>query len=477
MITRIEIDGFKTFRDFNLELAPLQVIVGPNGAGKSNLFDALMLLSRLVDSDLRTAFQNLRGGAGELFTVLPDGTRENRIRLAVELLVEPKIRDSWGSEASLRYTRLRYELSVVRQSDDNGLDRLYVEHEALNSIRRGGDQWIQRFGLMGKGYWLPPLTGGRSPFISTEPDKEHGLPTVYLHQDGRSGRKGSVASRMERTVLSGVANTEFPHAFAAREEMHSWRFLQLNPEVLRQPSSMIGPQTMAADGRHLPSMLARLKAEDPQLLADVSLDLANLVPGVVRVQVEPEKATDEYVIWASMEDGRRFSSRVLSDGTLRMLALVAIRNDPQHHGVILFEEPENGVHPYRLKNIARILGQLATEFDDPEQQALPLRQFLCNTHSPVFISQPSILSHVLFALTVTRIDPTRSRGPERITRMVPVQGSIAQPAFGLNISAEEASYTLEEVKTFLESADLGEARSVLGRNGGPASTVGVGQKS
>jgi len=41
MITRVEIDGFKTFRDFKLELAPLQVIVGPNGAGKSNLSDAL----------------------------------------------------------------------------------------------------------------------------------------------------------------------------------------------------------------------------------------------------------------------------------------------------------------------------------------------------------------------------------------------------------------------------------------------------
>ncbi len=63
MITRIEIDGFKTFRKFYLNLAPLQVIVGPNGAGKSNLFDALRLLSRLVDSDLRTAFQDLRGEA------------------------------------------------------------------------------------------------------------------------------------------------------------------------------------------------------------------------------------------------------------------------------------------------------------------------------------------------------------------------------------------------------------------------------
>src|SRR5438552_19136524 len=52
MITQIEIDGFKTFKDFKVELAPFQVIVGPNGSGKSNLFDALHLLSRLADKEV-----------------------------------------------------------------------------------------------------------------------------------------------------------------------------------------------------------------------------------------------------------------------------------------------------------------------------------------------------------------------------------------------------------------------------------------
>ena len=41
MITRIELDGFKTFRNFRLELAPFQVIVGPNGAGKTTLFNVI----------------------------------------------------------------------------------------------------------------------------------------------------------------------------------------------------------------------------------------------------------------------------------------------------------------------------------------------------------------------------------------------------------------------------------------------------
>ena len=101
MLTQIEIDGFKTFKDFKVELAPFQVIVGPNGSGKSNLFDAMQLLSRLVEGDLQRAFQGMRGESGELFTKLPDGRSVNRIRLAVEMLVERKVRDRGGGEIKL----------------------------------------------------------------------------------------------------------------------------------------------------------------------------------------------------------------------------------------------------------------------------------------------------------------------------------------------------------------------------------------
>jgi AAA15 family ATPase/GTPase len=52
MLTRIEIDGFKTFEDFGLDLKPLTAIVGPNASGKSNLFDALRFLSLLAQYDI-----------------------------------------------------------------------------------------------------------------------------------------------------------------------------------------------------------------------------------------------------------------------------------------------------------------------------------------------------------------------------------------------------------------------------------------
>lgn len=107
MLTQIEIDGFKTFKNFKVELAPFQVIVGPNGSGKSNLFDALQLLSRLAEMDLYSAFQGLRGNTDEAFTKYPDGQTSERILIAVEMLVDRKMRDDLGREFEIDYTRLR----------------------------------------------------------------------------------------------------------------------------------------------------------------------------------------------------------------------------------------------------------------------------------------------------------------------------------------------------------------------------------
>lgn len=457
MITQIEIDGFKTFQDFKLELGPFQVIVGVNGTGKSNLFDALRLLSRLVDADLRTAFQDLRGEAGELFRLLPDGQVTNRIQMAVELFIDRQIKDSWGAEAELKFTRLRYEVHIERRADERGLERLYVAHESLTPLARGNDAWLKQHLGKEASQWLPRLTGGRSnPFISTSMKDDR--PTIALHQDGRSGKQASVAERVERTILSGVTNTEFPHAFAVREEMRAWRFLQLNPEVLRQPGEMLAPTVVAPDGSNLPSALARMKNEDTFLLNDVSRDLANQVPGITGIEIEEDTARERYLIRARTEDGNTFSSRVLSDGTLRMLTLVTLKNDPQHKGVLCFEEPENGVHPFRLGQMAQLLRDLSTDFSDTEQQGLPLRQLLVNTHSPVFAGQTTVSHCLLFAQMVKRVQPGKNGQIARITQITPVDAS---PQLKLDLSDEERQYTLNQVIQYLQSGNVQESIAAL----------------
>jgi predicted ATPase len=212
------------------------------------------------------------------------------------------------------------------------------------------------------------------------------------------------------------------------------------------------------DGSNLPTTLARMQAEDSFILNDVSRDLANLVPGILKIEVEEDPPRNRYVIWAKTQDGRSFSSRVLSDGTLRLLALVTLRNDPQHRGMLCFEEPENGVHPFRLKNMVNLLRDLTTDFSDPAQVDEPLRQLLINTHSPVLVSQPGVQQGLLFAHMTTRVQPNQMSLPLRVTRITPVK-----PGYQvrMDIDEQEEAYTLGHVTAYLESIDFGEARASL----------------
>jgi predicted ATPase len=479
MITQIEIDGFKTFKDFKVELAPFQVIVGPNGSGKSNLFDALHLLSRLMEDDLATAFQRMRGRDFEQFTNLSEGKYVDKIRLAVEMLVDRKVRDDLGQDAQLRYTRLRYEVEITQGTDDLGLDRLFVTHESLASIPQDNDQWRKKYGLVTDSDWIPAHSNRQARFISSDatstrtefpPGRTVIQPVILLHSDSDQDNqviKNIFHSRdILRTVLSSITKADFPHAFATREELRSLRFLHLNPEVLRQPGSLNSPRFLGADGSNLPTTLVRMQSEDKLTWANISLDLANVVPDLTHIELRRDKAQNTYTIWAHYQDGRSFSSRVLSDGTLQLLALITLKNDPQFHGVLCFEEPENGVHPTSLKDIADLLKELTTNFTDLQQTDEPLKQVLVTTHSLDFISQPGIIEALLFTYTMTHVEPESSKIPPiRVTHAAPVviPDILSTSGARENFDKAEASFTLDQVIELLTNNPLGEALDLLTR--------------
>ena len=124
MITSIKINGFKSFQNFEMTFTPLTIVAGANASGKSNLFDALQLLSRLAETDLKTAFSEQRGNPGELFTQYGENWYASEMDFTVEMLVNRNVRDNWGGEAELNNTRLRYRLIIARKPNDLGFDDL-----------------------------------------------------------------------------------------------------------------------------------------------------------------------------------------------------------------------------------------------------------------------------------------------------------------------------------------------------------------
>lgn len=459
MITKLEIDGFKTFHKFEMEFSPFTIIAGANASGKSNLFDALELLSRLSEIDIKTAFSEQRGEAIELFTKYDEEDYAEKISFGIELLVDKKVRDNWGGEAELKYTRLRYDLVIRRVINERGLEDLIIEKESLLKLSTNLDYWSKEYiPKKVQDFWRPKVPTGKRgiPYISTS--IENGVLTINLLQDGRpGGGKKTPAKNVLQTVLSGVNSVDFPHAFAAKEEMRKWRFLQLNPEVLREPSSYSSKDVISHDGKNLAAALYRIKSVDSTVLKDIARRLNNLLPTLVDIDVYNDTLNKQFVIKVKNEDGREFSSRVLSEGTLRLLALCIFLYDDTVGGLICFEEPENGIHPYRIKAMIDLLNDLSVDFEDT---SLPLRQVLVNTHSPVLVGEVFGLSknqlvRVWFSRLVTKVITIKDKKRKfHTTKTLPVTPSLQLKLF--ETSEEEMKLTLAELKLYLQSAKFPE---------------------
>ena len=98
------------------------------------------------------------------------------------------------------------------------------------------------------------------------------------------------------------------------------------------------------------------------------------MPGLA--DIVPEITSDERLLLRS-KDGpfeKPLPAQYMSDGTMRLAALLTLLYEPDATGLLGIEEPENELHPRLLTRLAEELGK-ATE----------TRQLLIATHSPFLL--------------------------------------------------------------------------------------------
>ncbi len=201
MLTKIEISGFKTFDNFKMDVNPFLVILGANASGKSNLFDAIRFLSSLAENDLSTAVKEMRGELYELFRRQTDGKLVNKMFFAVEVLLEPKLSDAWGTEVRISHSRIRYELEIERRQDERQIERVVVSKESAKPILACDDNWQPNNKKPSKAFKERFLKyNRRTNWLSTETE---GKLQFHIHEDIQKGRSRP-ANSAEATILSSI---------------------------------------------------------------------------------------------------------------------------------------------------------------------------------------------------------------------------------------------------------------------------------
>ena len=426
MLKRVHIQGYKSLANVDVCLPQLAVLFGPNAAGKSNFLDALQLLSKMGTSKtLKQAFDPpYRGKPLESFTFDERGIRgllsqkELSFTIEVDLRLSDGIVDavdreiqemrrpsgkSEGKEAGrvtsrVRERDLRYRIAI-EMLPSSGV--LRVADENLAALNAKGDP-----------------TSKRKPFIERRNDKIHvrfegqAHPTYYDRY-------------LDHTVLSMPHYPpHYPHLVAARRELESWLFFYFEPrERMRAANPVKEVRHLGLMGEELAAFLNTMRALDPRRFTAVEKALQALMPQISGIEIE---VSDLGEVELRLKEGNvAIPSRVLSEGTLRMLGLLALTGAEDAPALVGFEEPENGIHPRRIELIAAML---------KTQESLRKTQYLVTTHSPILPDM--VADNALFVVcrrnNETQIDPVSAWGP--LARRSSIGMALADEASRLSVS-------------------------------------------
>ena len=382
MIRRIAVKGYKSLRDVELTLKPLTVIIGPNATGKSNLFDALHLLKRIVRSrTLAEAFEEHRGDPIEAFSFGAEGIsgllKREEARFTLEVDVEL-------SESAIRRAEERIR-AYSAQGKSNGDERARskgVRHYAPTSrylryrvavaitpstgVLRVVDESLLALKQEKSGALTPDER--RKPFLERVNDR------LRLRMEGQA-RPTEYEINLSYAVASlPVHPPHYPHLIAFQEELESWQFYYFEPRLMREENPLKEARRLTPSGGDLAAFYYTLKREHPLQFDNIQRVLREIVPSLQAVGVDlTEDGRLRLKVYETVDDQSvEFSAKVVSEGTLRLLGLMAILTHHSPASVVALEEPENGVHPRRLQLIAKML-----------QNASEHRQILVNTHSPI----------------------------------------------------------------------------------------------
>ncbi len=343
MLKRLAVRGFKSLQDVTIAFPRMAVLFGPNAAGKSNLLDAIQALSRIGTA--RTLAEALsepiRGYPIEAFS-FPSGGM-------AQILGAPSARFEFEADLVRQKDAFCYRVAVQIAPNSGALG---VSDEYLSALSKEGQP---------RGIAAIQQIDGR----------------LRVRRKSKSGKPRYEPLHQNYAVLSDLRLGKPLHSAIeqARAELSDWRTYYLDPRVaMRTAQPPADVRDIGVLGGEIAPFLYKLQAEHPKHSQAVSRTVRSIIPSIQGLTIDLDKRRGSLDLLIR-QGGVDYSSRIVSEGTLRVLALCAIAVNPWGGSLIAFEEPENGVHPRRLELIAQLLLSLALEQG---------RQVVVTTHSPLF---------------------------------------------------------------------------------------------
>lgn len=378
MLTAIQIQNFKSYRDQRLPLAPLTLLIGANAAGKSNALEAFRFLCWL--------------GQGQKLSVLRHRVDDSEQVLRGEVRDLPYLQ---GNTFALGCTTDDADWNCLNIEIALRDDELHIVQESISDAQ-------PRFPL----YRVEQASSGLSTDLR-----------VAYNNFARGGQKPQITCTDQIAILNQLASSalfESGHKTAQtvipqttdrfQRLLASTLFLDPVPALMRGES--YPDRRLRGDCANLSGVLYSLWQD--QALQPAIIDFIRSLPEQDVQGIEFFADRRGRVVLELLESfggtQRKWSAELLSDGTLRVLAIAAALLSAPSGATLVIEEVDNGVHPSRARQLLSTMRSLA------EQRGVRL---LLTTHNPALMDAlpDNALGDVVFCYR----DP--QQGDSRLVRL------------------------------------------------------------
>ncbi|MCB0629248.1 MAG: AAA family ATPase [Saprospiraceae bacterium] len=357
MIERVGIKNFKSYKNAELKLAPLTVLIGANASGKTNALEAIRFLSWMAQGQKLSKLQNDDFIRGKIKNFPRSGEKSFTLECTI-------------NKAGLSFETLNFNLEEF--------NHLAIELE----IRQGGDLHIGYEAISSYNMHTVPSTPPGYHYLYKTKTKSKGINTnieVEYNNFSRGGKKPLIICNDQMSIfmqLASAARFQDGHKKARQvipERTHEFekflsriQFLAPVPEKMRTYSYKT-EKKLLENGDHLSSVIYDLieNSEERSLNRKYLLQFISSLPEQNIADVGFISTPREEVMLELKETfgGKEqfYDTSSLSDGTLRVLSYAAAILSAPSNSLLIIEEFENGVHPSRADKLLKSIYRIAKE--------------------------------------------------------------------------------------------------------------------
>ncbi|HZO74406.1 MAG TPA: AAA family ATPase [Ktedonobacteraceae bacterium] len=348
----LRLKSFKAVRDSGIvKFTPLTVFIGSNGSGKSSVIEGLEMLHTIITADLDTAVAPWRSFRDILNKAVSHKLENKPSQRARPYYTNPI---SFDLRSSLENrVHVRYSLEIA---DGPGRNDLFIKQETLNQ------------------------------------KKERNIPSFDFTRDDRGHVTGKYTVDEEElidtrlpdgTSLLNLISSRLPYDIPLREFIEKWQFISLIPQNMgseKRQNLTMSQVKLEKDGSNIAEYLLHIQNSSPQVFESIIDTLRDVLPYSQDLQVALRYELDTVYLQLT-EENFKVPGWLLSTGTLRILALLALLRHPEPPPLIVIEEIENGLDPSSVNLIVNEIRE-ATESGKT--------QVILTTHSPYLLDQLSL---------------------------------------------------------------------------------------